>query len=163
MLDEQNKKERLAHLKSVARHRKPAAAKIPSSPTSPKADTINISFNLDDVPPSPTQYAEFTLTPRSKRKFLRRHGTQRRVAEITCRYDLERKSEGLTLIKHQSLRRSALLSSEMPPSRSSLLGQISATDTIDYSSISSFDILDQTTIKKYSHIERMAVVRKFYK
>lgn len=38
----------------------------------PAMETVCYSFNIEDIPPSPTQHAEFTISPKQRRSTLRK-------------------------------------------------------------------------------------------
>ena len=39
-------------------------------------DTVSYSFSIEDIPPSPTQHVEFTITPKLRRSTLRKQRLQ---------------------------------------------------------------------------------------
>lgn len=153
MLDEQKKQERLIRLKSVAQHRKPAAAKTSFSKS--VEETVHCTVQIDDVPlPSTSQFVEYTLTPQMERKNKRRDSS--RVAEVTMHYDVQTYGDSVKLIRRQS---STMLSREVTSAEKVDIHSRRQRDSVGIP----YEVTDRTTVNKYSHVERMSVVRKFYR
>lgn len=156
MLDEKKKQDRLAHLKSVARHKKPAA--IPTSFSRSTEETVHFTLQINDVQPlSPSQFVEYTLTPRMERR-KRKESLQ--LEEVTMHYDMQTFGDSIKLIHRHETSGSRLLSGEMIPDEE----QTQASARYSESSVrTSYKVTSDVSTEKYSHIERMAIIRKLYR
>ena len=137
-------------------------------------DTVSYSFSIEDIPPSPTQHVEFTITPKLRRSTLRKQRLQSdRNMQSLCSV-----SEDLRILK-------ACHSRDRSPSRicstSSLRRDLNNNISLDVRDLSNavtqrrradsglcsktategslFEITSNIAEWKYSHIERTTFIR----
>lgn len=132
-------------------------------------DLLSVSYtveNLDEIPESPSQYAEFTLTPQIQRRNRRKRRTHR--ADVSIQYDVERRGSSLQVIKHlssDSRNASVNTTTRITPSRDESHNSVANGATLFKLSLNAsgtgYDITNSSCHRKYSQFTRMSVIRHF--
>lgn len=120
--------------------------------------TVNYTFNIDDVPTSPTQHVEFTVIPKIQ---MRRSLRKERLKSDRDGHFLHSVSENIRQIRCYSRDGSGRGSIEKFSRQHSSLSNPKSYQRVGEVDDSLYDISANITGWKYSHIDRMALLKKF--